>query len=195
MRASLLILAVQLYGVAPVYGDDTYRAPQRIDTIGRALKAVKTTGRVARDDLTEFIHVAARSTCRSNAASLKANCMVKAVQTNCEQRGGDVESCHVVSDVLIVNRLSEREFITSRRRYVLMKEAKDVRAAILGELMSQYARLVTEFRLSAHYEKGDDDPAVLEKGIDSYCLEVADERGLSWQHCAAAIIWFIGTTS
>ena len=58
-----------------------------------------------------------------------------------------------------------------------------------------YGSLAAGFRLSRHYACSGGDTACVARAIDSYCLDQADQQNLAWQHCAAGLVWFIGTSS
>jgi hypothetical protein len=74
-----------------------------------------------------------------------------------------------------------------------MNKQRDYRTALARELVRRHALLVAEFAMSRHFPGSRADSTALAVGIDGYCREIAGTRDLSWQHCVAAVVWFIGT--
>ncbi len=172
--------------------DSEYTVEKRIDTISKGLAAVKQLDPNTQNNLISYIHNMAKTACRGNSASLQANCLIEAGRRNCRQMRKTLTdgACNLATDVIIVNRLSESQFLSSREKYRVARKAKKARIAIENAIRLRHATLVTEFRLSPFFSSGE----IAEK-IDNFCQDGAKNRGISWQHCTAALVWFIGTSS
>ena len=171
-----------------------YQSVDRVGYIQRLLDAVKATDRSTLTNARNYIHVVDRNRCRSAYTDLRTSCLLEAAKRNCYQKRGGRKArrkCRLVSDVIVTNKLGEKEFIDTRTKYRIMSAHKEYRQEVRKELWRRYAELVTEFSLSGLYPGGDDGLAA---GIDGYCLQSVDQRGLSWQYCVAALVWFVGTS-
>jgi hypothetical protein len=174
-----------------------YRRERRAEHIAAVLQALRTMDQDARQNLLHYVHLLSQNACRGQSSSLRASCLIEAARQNCRAMTDPSQRsrCELVSDVLITNQLSEPLFIDNRTRYEIMNRSKDVREAILAELRRRYATLLAEYRLSRHYLPGSPRDAELGARLDAYCVEYADQHVLSWQHCVAAVVWFIGTST
>ena len=76
----------------------------------------------------------------------------------------------------------------------IMKQHKSYRRALARELRRRYAALVTELSMTTLRSTRTPTDNALAVAIDDYCRDVAGTRDLAWQHCTAAVVWFIGTT-
>ncbi|MCG8423751.1 MAG: hypothetical protein MJE77_38125 [Proteobacteria bacterium] len=191
----LLSLAIVCGATALAGAQNVYQRDQRVQYIAEAIEALHTVDKKTIADIYSYLYVAERNQCQAPLRSLKVECLLVAARRNCEQRRGEQRKhCHRISDVIVSNRLSERYFISRSTRYRIMQEHKDYRSGLLGELQRRYAALVTELRLSTHLAEGKLRGPQLASAIDEYCLNVSGTRKLSWQHCTAAVIWFIGTS-
>ena len=105
--------------------------------------------------------------------------------------------CHLYADILVVNRLSEGEFLDRSEKYRIMNKYRDYRKQIGKELLYKYAEIVAEFKIS-----GELDASWLEEelppnqklaaGIGDFCTEFSNRSKMSWQSCVGAVVWFIG---
>lgn len=171
-----------------------YGRGERVEYIQRLLEAVKTTDRTKLTNTRNYIHVVDRNQCRSAYTDLRTSCLLEAAKRNCYQRRGRQktrEQCRLVTDVIVTNKLSEKEFIDAQTKYRIMSATKKYRQELRKELWRRYAELAAEFSLSKFYPIKQDQLAA---GIDGYCVQSVDRRGLSWQYCVSALVWFIGTS-
>ena len=188
--AGLIAVAPGASGVAP--------APnaERRATIRDTIEALRSMAEQERLDTYNYIYAVERNQCQAPLRSLKIDCLLEAARRNCRQRRGLARRrCRLVSDTIVANRFSEPRFLSRSTRYRIMKEHRNYRAELLAELRRRYARLATglylEFPVSADAPTAD-----LAASIDAYCLQIAGQRRrLSWSHCVAAVVWFIGTRS
>ena len=168
---------------------------QRRRTIQATLEALARMDVRERDDTYNYLYAVERNQCQAPLRSLKIGCLLEAARRNCRQRRGPARRrCQLVSDAIVANRFSEPRFLPRSVRYRIMNEHRNYRAELLAELRRRYARLVTGLYLDASLavEASTD---VLAGAIDDYCLDVAGRRRrLSWSHCVAAVVWFIGTS-
>ncbi len=168
---------------------------QRRQTIQATLEALKSIDARERADTYNYLYAVERNQCQAPLRSLKIGCLLEAARRNCRQRRGPARRrCRLVSDVIVANRFSEPRFLPRSVRYRIMNEHRNYRTELLAELRRRYARLVTGLYLDASLAVGAP-PEVLAQAIDTYCLDVAGRRRrLSWSHCVAAVVWFIGTS-
>jgi hypothetical protein len=189
-----ILLCVLLAAHSSVRAEPQYQRTQRVGYIQMLLEALRATDRTTLTNTRNYIYVIDRNRCRSAFTDLRTSCLLDAARRNCYQkRGGRKtrQTCRLVSDVIVTNKLGEKEFIDTQTKYRIMSAHKDYRQEIRNELWRRYAELVTEFSLSGFHRKDDGDLAA---GIDGYCLQSVDPRGLSYQYCVAAMAWFIGTS-
>jgi hypothetical protein len=171
-----------------------YEPDDRVEYIQRLLDAVKATDRTKLTNTRNYIHVVDRNQCRSAYTDLRTSCLLEAAKRNCYQRRGRRKArqkCRLVTDVIVTNKLGEKELIDTQTKYRIMSATKEYRLELRKELWRRYAELAAEFSLSRFYSEKDDELAA---GIDGYCLQSVDRRGLSWQYCVAALVWFVGTS-
>lgn len=182
-----LILAVILGTV--------YAPAERVEYLREMLQSVKDTEPRTLEDTYGYIDVMDRNECRSIYHRLRAQCLVEAARRSCRGRRGRAarRACQMYSDVIVTNKLSEKYFVTTSERYRIMSRHRDFRQRLRLELRRRYGSLATDFGLSRHAVCPADDVACTARGIDAFCAEYADTRSLSWQHCAAAMTWFVGT--
>ncbi len=185
------MIAIAIVLVAGVYGPN-----ERVAYLRDTLAALEATDLAKLSDMAGYIDVMDRNECRSVYRRLRAQCLVEVAARACRgQRGRNRRrACKLVSDLTVTNKLSEDHFVNTTDRYLIMRQHRDFRERLRVELRRRYGSLVTEFSLSRHFDCARDDRDCLAGGIHDFCIEYADTRSLSWQHCAAAMTWFIGTT-
>ena len=181
---------------APSLHDDGSTGAQRRRIVRDTIDALREMDFREREDTYNYIYAVERNQCQAPLRSLKIGCLLEAARRNCRQRKGAARHrCRLVSDAIVANRLSEARFVSRSVRYQIMKEHSDYRGKLLIELRRRYARLVTGLYLEAPVPAGVPTEALAD-AIDAYCLGVAGQRQrLSWSHCVAAIVWFIGTST
>ena len=147
----------------------------------------------------EFVQAVAHSRCRSSHVSLKTECLIHEARGHCDAIGQHAERsyCHLYSDILVVNRLSEDSFLDRSEKYRIMAKYRDYRKQMGKELLYKYAAIVAEFKISGEIEEpwfGDELPTnqKLAVGIRTFCSEFSNRNKMSWQACAGAVVWFIG---
>lgn len=196
MNRSLFLLMTSLFllfvsdAMAAIYSKE-----KREKYILDALTILKATDRREVEDTSKYIQTVYRTRCRSNFERYKIECLKQAVNDSCLQRRKRIKNCKIYSDVIIVNKLSERYFVTGRERYEIMKKHPVFRPALVRQLDRHYAQLAADFGLSQYYECKPKDFKCLSKSIDNYCMDSSDYKGLSWQNCVSALSWFIGNAS
>ena len=184
-----------LVGQARLHDAETKSGAARRATIERTLVALRSMGIREREDTYNYIYAVERNQCQAPLRSLKIGCLLEAARRNCRQRRGEARRrCRLVSDTIVANRFSESRFLSRATRYQIIKAHRDYRAQLLAALRKRYAQLVTDLYLKAPVSV-DASAAVLAAAVDGYCLDVAGQRRrLSWSHCVAAVVWFIGTS-
>lgn len=188
-------IAWLLNTVATAVAAPVYEAGARVDYIAGALDALASVSDEFLADTYHYLYVVERNQCQAPTHSLAVGCLLEAARRSCRQRDPALrEPCHRVSDVIITNRLSEKQFLPRRERYAIMRTHTHYRRALVVELRRRYAALVTEMTMTQVGVGAADDRRALAEAIESYCQDNASARDLSWQHCAAAVVWFVGTS-
>ncbi len=176
-----------------------YEEPRLEKYIEDTLEAISKADPKALTGTDVFVQATARSRCRSAHQSLKTECLIHQAKSHCDALRQDTEKgyCHLYSDILVVNRLSEDAFLTRSEKYKIMEKYKDYRTRIGKELLYKYAAIVAEFKISGEIEEswfGDKLPPnqKLAVGIRKFCSEFSNQNKMSWQACVGAVVWFIG---
>jgi hypothetical protein len=174
-----------------------YLEENRVLYIEKALKAFQETKLQDIINTYKYINVVERNNCRSSLSDLKVECLLSFARENCSTYGDRKlrENCELYSDIIIVNKLSESAFIKRSERYRVTRNTKeDFRTALENRLEQKYGKLVTHFYLTDRSECSSEDLRCLANGLDQFCLDYTNAKSLSWQYCASASLWFIGTS-
>ncbi len=183
--------------------DQPYLKQSRVEYITGATEAFNNTKLQSIYNTESYIHAIDRNNCQSNLSSLRLECLVNYAKENCQSlRGKRAQmACQQYSDIIIVNKLSEAQFIDKSERYRIAKNAAggDVRTAMNARLQQKYARIATRFALSElsnckDTKQADTSLECLADGIDNFCLDYTNRESLSWQYCVGALVWFLGTS-
>lgn len=170
--------------------EETYAPAARVTYLEEALAAVKATSPKALEQAERHVAALAGSTCASEFRRLTVECLVSAASRYCKNRPAhEATTCPLVLDLVVTNYLAQEEFISQDRRYELMR-AKDYRHQMDLEVRESQGALAADFALRTQ-----NDALAIPGRIDRYCLEGAQSSELSWQSCAGALVWFIGTNS
>jgi hypothetical protein len=94
-----------------------------------------------------------------------------------------------VADVIVTNLLGERDFVDEPTRRALASRGEGFRRALGRELQRRYAELAAELALSAELAADD-----LPGAIDRFCVRRTRDVPITWPRCAAALVWYVGTT-
>ncbi|VUD41731.1 hypothetical protein TDB9533_00549 [Thalassocella blandensis] len=179
--------------------DQPYLEQGRRAYIGEAFQAFNNTSIQSLHNTESYIYAVDRNNCQSNLSSLRLECMMNYAKENCQSlRGAPAQkACEKYSDIVIVNKLSESNFISKAERYRIAKSATDgdVKQAMMARLQQKYARIVTLFAMSDYSDCKPEDTACLAQGLDQFCLDYTNRESLSWQYCVSAAVWFMGTAS
>lgn len=185
MSAALAVLWL----LVPAAGKDArFDAAARAAYLDASVQAVREAKPAVLDQGHAYAAALERGACSSDHERLRADCLITAARRFC-RTGGKAEGkrCPLFMDVIASNVLAERELISTAERYEMMRRHKDHRGEMNRRLGRIYGSLAVELRLSAGPS-----PRALGTAIDRYCLATADVSSLSWQTCAAALVWFIG---
>lgn len=169
------------------------RPGARYDTVSRgaylnvALTAMRESSGPVLEKGYGYVSALESGACASDNERLRADCLIASARKFCKS-GGKSEGprCDHFMDIIASNVLSERELISTRERYDIMRTHKDSRAEVSRRLHRLYGELAVSLRLAEPSGRG------LGDDIDSFCQANADRSSLSWQTCAAALVWFIG---
>lgn len=167
----------------------THRKDARVAHIEGALVAIGASDPAVLQHGMEYARTLSRGGCSAGAQRLRVECMMVAMDRYCRERGeADARRCRLSLDVIVANVLADERLIPTERRYQIMRDNKDHRAAIAKELRRIQALLAVDYRLQSG---GADEPAAMASSIDRYCLATADESHLPYQICVASLVWFI----
>jgi hypothetical protein len=165
--------------------------------LSEAIEALRAADPAKVGDASNYLRTMDRNKCRSAFRRLRVQCLIEAAARNCRSLKEDDkrQGCSLYSDIIVTTVLAEQELISEDRRFEIMQNNVDYRAAFRAEVRRLYGSLAAGFRLSPHYSCKAGDVACLATAIDAYCIDQADRQSLAWQHCAAGLVWFIGTAS
>jgi hypothetical protein len=183
-------LAFVILQVARADDGAIYARAQRQERIHASLEAMRASPPEQLENLDGYLSSVARGACRSNDDSLRVACLEDHARRNCASVPGSAAKarCAVLSDLVVVNRLNEKQFVSREERI------GNQGAAYTKLLARKQALLVTELLLLSQASCPDDGVGCLSEAIDDYCLKNADQKGVPWQGCVAAITWFMGTS-
>lgn len=172
-----------------------YAPDERQLYLVRALEAIRATDEQTLADRIKYLSAMERNKCGSAFRRLRVQCLIEAAARNCRsiKDKEKQEHCNLYSDVIVTNALAEKQMIPEEERFRIMQKNRDYRSALRSELRGMYGSLAAAFRVSSQYNCDPGDSKCLAKAIDAYCLDRADRQNLAWQHCAAGLVWFIGT--
>jgi hypothetical protein len=174
----------------------TYAPEERTSYLSTAIEALRSADAAKVGDASNYLRTMDRNKCRSAFSRLRVQCLIQAAAKNCRSMEADrQQQCTHYSDIIVTTVLAEQLLIPEERRFEIMQKHSDYRAAFRVEVRRIYGSLAAGFRLSQHYACKPDDTVCLAKTIDAYCTDQADRQNLAWQHCAAGLVWFIGTAA
>jgi hypothetical protein len=179
------------------YASEPYLDDNRVAYISSVLQAFSKTKLQDIFNAYSYISVVDNNNCRSSLSDLRVECLLSFAEKNCKEMSSAElkDRCELYSDIIIVNKLSEKAFIDRSERYRILKNAGyDHRTAIANRLQQKYARIVTQFSLTEAAKCDNNDIECLAKGLDQFCLDYTNSQSLSWQYCVSATLWFIGTS-
>ena len=172
-----------------------YAPGDRKTYLVEAMEAIRRAPPEKLTDAANYLRTMDRNKCRSTIRRLRVQCLIEAAARNCRSisDGAKRQECTLYSDIIVTSVVAENRMISQERRYEIMQQHRDYRRALRSELQRLYGSLAAGFRLSDHYNCDAEDAGCLAGAIDSYCSDQADRQNLAWQHCAAGLVWFIGT--
>jgi hypothetical protein len=187
--AAALVFAASPEGVADSGGP--YRDELRVEHIEKAARAIGETPPPLLQQGLDYARTLARGACSAGAQRLRVECLMVAVRRYCRDLGGpEAARCPDTMDVLVSNVLADERLIPVERRYQIVRENGDYRAALAVELWRIQGALAVDFRLHAGESR---DTADLAAKIDHYCLAASsdEEARFSYQTCVSSLVWFI----
>lgn len=189
-----LVAAVALVAANAAAADPSapYGAAARVSHIEGVLTAL---GHATAAELTEgsdFARALARGACAGGAERLRVECLTVAVRRYCHDRTGEVaQRCPLAMDILVSRILAEEQLIPLEKRYQIIRENRDYRAALAHEIHRLEGTLAVDFHLRAGVPATTNDAKTLAPAIDRYCLASTDETKLSYPTCVSSLVWFL----
>src|SRR5262249_46531532 len=153
-----------------VFAQSVYAAPgsygraERETYLASVLSAFQETPRDRIENLSQFFGVIERGACRSDDEALRLTCMSEQARRGCASAEKSFRwRCRELSDLLLVNRVNERLFVSPEEKLRLMRKSTGTSygAAYSLLLTRKYALLATELLLVSDN---------LCPGSDSTCL-------------------------
>lgn len=179
------------------HAEKPYLEANRTSYISNVLQAFSETKKNKLFNTYSYINVIENNNCRSSLSDLKVECLLSYAKNNCStiKNTRSKNNCELYSDIIVVNKLSEKTFVNRTERYRMLKNTRyDFRTAMSNRLQQKYSRIVTEYFLNRDSDCDNKDFNCLAEGLDTFCLNYTNTRSLSWQYCMSASIWFIGTS-
>ena len=198
VKVARVVILFALFSLsAPTQAEEPYLRSSRVNYILTILQAFEKSKMSAIYNTFRYINVIDRNSCRSAISSLKTECLLNFANNNCSEikNASTRENCHLYSDVIVTNKMSESSFIGTSERYrILRKSHGDFKKILTDRLHQKYAGIVTLFSMSDYSDCQSNDSSCLANGLDQFCLDYTNSNDLSWQYCVAASLWFIGTS-
>jgi hypothetical protein len=177
---------------AQVPPNSPYTINERENLIARELTALQATNKTQVDNLREFVNEAERHRCRSFFDTLTLTCLQSEVKKNCESGlGQHLASCAALSDVFLVNKVNERQFLSRQERFRIAQRAENYDKAYTKMLENKYAVLGVEMMRTSQENCSRNDHTCEARQIDEYCSHHADSQNIAWQACVSALEWFV----
>ena len=190
-----LMLILMFMTSSTSYAEEPYIEKNRVTYISNVLQAFSETPNNKLFNTYSYINVIENNNCRSSLSDLKVECLLSYAKNSCGETRNtkSKNNCELYSDIIVVNKLSEKTFVNRTERYRMLKNTNyDFRTAMSNRLQQKYSRIVTEFYLTKESECDNKDFDCLAKGLEQFCLNYTNTNSLSWQYCMSASIWFIG---
>lgn len=162
-----------------------YTAEERAARLEMLIDSVKRTSPAELMQAYRHTSNAERGACGAANQRLRVECLVTSAKRYCANQAAE---CAAYQDVIVSLVLSEQALVSETRRFELMQNVRGWRRDVAREVQRQQATLAAHMRLAAR-GRLDTTPA-LARAIDGYCASSAFETGLSWQICAASLVWF-----
>ncbi len=183
MTAALVLLLA--LGAGP---GTRYDGPSRVRHLQAALESIQQASPAVLDQAYTYLVAMERGACASDNGRLHTDCLITASRRFCRTGGkAEGERCPLFMDVIASNVMAERELVSDAERYEMMRTQKDYRRELVRRVKRLQGALAVELGLAAGARR-----ASAPEEVDRYCLATADKSRLSWQSCAAALLWFIG---
>lgn len=190
-----LMLIFMLMTSSASYAEEPYLEQNRVNYISKVLQAFSETPNNKLFNTHSYVNVIENNNCRSSLSDLKVECLLSYAKNSCGEirNTQSKNNCELYSDIIVVNKLSEKTFVNRTERYRMLKNTNyDFRTAMSNRLQQKYSRIITEFYLTKDSECDNKDFDCLAKGLEQFCLDYTNTNSLSWQYCMSASIWFIG---
>jgi len=157
------------------YAKEPYIEKNRINYISKVLQAFSKTPNNKLFNTYSYINVIENNNCRSSSSDLKVECLLSYAKNSCDEirNTKSKNNCELYSDIIVVNKLSEKTFVNRTERYRMLKNTNyDFRTAMSNRLQQKYSRIVTEFYLTKESECDSKDFDCLAKGLEQFCLNM-----------------------
>ncbi|MFW7379994.1 MAG: hypothetical protein ACOH5I_14365 [Oligoflexus sp.] len=189
MRFLLFFLFFTPYLLASNFNRD-----ERAAYLVQAIQAIDHLDQAFIKDSINFVDLLSRQ-CGSSFVEIKVSCLVESSRTYCLQKSKNLqEHCHRLMDIVMTNRIQESHFLSKRERYEIMRDHKNFRRVFDQRLAQRYGALTTHFVMSPFFTCRDKTQPCFVTSLDQFCQHMNAEGQITWQTCAAAIVWFVAKT-
>ena len=188
-RSLLLLYSMSALGQTVNSPSDQWSRKHRLDYIQSTLVALSSYSPDTIANAVAYINFANKTSCRSSIYELKVQCFLAEIEKKCSRFSST--QCRALYDIIAVNKLSERRFISNRERFRLYKKHGTTEGVLQKTLNQRYGQLATGLKLSPHLTCLDQKKPCFVEGLDRFCLDVSDRGQYPWQTCVGALVWFV----
>src|SRR4051812_41314203 len=138
MRVTAAILLIMSHSAGAATSQD-YGVERRLSTIQNSLIALRKNPKNTNEGVISYLRLVEQNQCRSGFESLTVKCLHDALSLNCAgTEGRHRENCKLISDLLMVNKLNEKQLISKDERVRLSRQGKGYAASLQAALQKKY---------------------------------------------------------
>jgi hypothetical protein len=191
VRFPCLILML-FFCYASAAEDLAFSSKNRVAYLRQTAKALRQISKPTLDRIKSSLSDAQKNECRSLHDLTVLKCLQTTAQRLCAQvPGNDRHHCTPVADLILANSLNEDLFITKDERRRIYESSSQYSEGYAKALGFKYALLASQLLLTSKQLCVVIDGECLPTEIERYCTTNSDSKGLPWQACAGAIVWFV----
>lgn len=190
-----ILLALTSLSHADFNQSGRYQQQARVNLLKQVFGAFSESAPEIAQNTQRMLRSQSRYACGSDSPSLKIQCLMEAAKAACNEQKNSAANCLLISDVVISNIVEENSFITRRELQKILRRTRTAGDPALSALSGRYARLTADYMTVSGDACGGQEWGCLAEGIDKFCVQQSDDKKQSWQSCAGAIAWSIGSPS